>query len=283
MSRTVFFNRFRPLGLLILLTFSLACSRTTWKSAPQDLQLTLTLSKPKYLPGEPVAAMLTLTNASGKAVVANSLDHASVSFSVMPRLKNGPGDMRFIDPVYSEKEPVGKTMRLDPLGSTSSTIYRTFYFTTLSFERGDFLLEAVYSRPPENSSSPAPKTYAKPVLFTVEGQKVFAHRYLGEGLISREDAVGLATAAAKAAGRVSASDTLLITDELGFKNWWVNLKIAGPAGPVVKSYFVNPYIAQVRAEAQPFTAADKGDEAPMAPEKGAIERLKEQSKQKRMK
>lgn len=273
MSHRIVFQASRPLGALFLILILTACARLSTGAAGQaaDLKLTMKLSKEKYQPGEPVTAMVTLTNAGGAPVSTPMLDHASVTFTVQPQKSGAANESRFVQPVFSEKEPAGQGRGL-PAGESIS---RNFVFTNLTFERGGFALAAVYTRSPDNPLRAPRKSYAKAAGFTVEGKKAFAHRYLS-GLLSREDAVALATA--RAGGKVTGSDTLLITDEAGFAKWWVNLTLEGGA---VKSWFIDPVFAQVWKEARPFTAADKGIDPQPKQDAQILQRLKEQSVQKR--
>lgn len=273
MSHRTVISWSRPVGLLFLIVFLMACSRLSTGAAGQasDLTLALKLSKEKYQPGEPVTAMVTLTNASGEPVSAAMLDHASVTFSVQPQKAGAASEQRFVEPLYSEKEQTGEGKGL----GAGESLARNFVFTNLTFERGGFVLAAVYARPSDSPLRAPRKSYAKAAAFAVEGQKAFAHRYLS-GLLAREDAIALATA--KAGGKVQGADTLLITDEAGFAKWWVNLTLEGGA---VKSWFIDPVFAQVWKEARPFTAADKGIDPQPKQDAQILQRLKEQSTQKR--
>ena len=274
------FIKNRTFGLLFIFTFSLGCSHFLSGNARLDADLTLkiTLSADKYQPGQPVVARITLANAGSKALTTPMLDHTTVAFTVRPQLKGAIGDIKFVEPISSSMETGGDKVTLQPAGSTSSTVSRDFIFTVLSLERGGAMLEAVYSRPSPSALKPSPKTYAKAVVFTVEGDKAFAHRYL-DGLLAREDAVRLA--AARARGKVVSSDTLLITDEMGFYKWWINLTLEGAPGGNIKSYFVDPIFARVWKEARPFTAAEKGADRTVSPNATVLQRLKEQSMRKR--
>lgn len=281
MSRLEVFNQHSRFGLLTVLIFCTACSRLMTPSGAgpaSDLNLTTQLSQGQYRLGEPVLARVTLGNTRETAVETPQLDHTTVAFTVQPQLKSSLGELRFVEPVYSGKEDAGRMIRLPGAGEgpTSATVPRDFVFTTLSFEPGTYLLEAVYSRPSAGTLKPARKTYSKAVLFTVAPGAVYAHRYVN-GLLARQDAINLAAAQAGAA--VKSSDTLLVTDEAGFYKWWVNLTLEG----TVKSYFVDTTYPRVWKEARPFTAADQGVAGPTAQDAQMMQRLKDQTIQKRVK
>ena len=215
------------------------------------MELSISLNAEKYQPGEPVHCELTLVNSTNSTRTVLTPDHDSVAFSFQPKRKGDQSELRLIQPVASSQEPTGTPVSLAPHAS----LKRPFVFTALTLERGEFLLTAVYSATQPSPARPAEKAYAKPVHLTVAGAKVFAHRY-GDGLLSREDALRLAAGQVKE--KVQKSDALLIRDGMGFLKWWVNLWLEGPAGQqTVKSYFVDPYLARVWGEAQPFTESDR--------------------------
>jgi tetratricopeptide (TPR) repeat protein len=223
--------------------------------------------------GEDREGRVALANATGAPVSVPALDHASLSFAVQPRLKEAIGELKFVEPIYSAKEQPGAETTLQPQGREGSVLTREFAFTTLSFERGPYVLGATFTRPAASPLKPARKTYAKAAAFTVAGEKAFAHRYL-DGLISREDAVKLAAAQAGGAA-VKSAETLLITDEAGTYKWWVNLTLGD--GGAVKSWFVDPYFARVWREARPFTAADKGVDPQPPQDSKILQRLRDQN------
>jgi hypothetical protein len=277
MSHRNVFALSRSCGLLCLFLLILACSRlATDKSGPSsDLTLTLTLDKAAYLPGEPVIATLTLANTGGHPLNLPQLDHGSLAFTFQPQSRSEVSDLRFIEPVYSTKEQTGITQSLAPQGSAGSSLTRRFSFANLTFDRGGFVLGAVYSRPAESSLKPPKKTYAKGTAFTVQGEKVYTKRYLN-GLITREEAAKLALA--QTGGKLKTAEALLVTDEAGFQKWWVNLTLEGGQ---TRSWFVDPYYGKVWKEARPFTTADKGGDPQPAQDAKIIQQLKDQSSRSR--
>jgi hypothetical protein len=145
--------------------------------------------------------------------------------------------------VSSKDEPMDELAELAP----GQTLKRPFVLTRLS-EFGGALTAQAHLAP----SAPGlpPKIYSNVVQFEVKGKPLFARD--PDGLILKKEAVRLAAAAAQ--GEVQQAQALLITDEMGFLQWWVNveLKPAGAAARVM-SYFIDPYVGRVRAQAKaPF-------------------------------
>lgn len=281
MSHHGFCIKYRPLGLVSLFLLLASCASLSKNGEFQTpgLKLTLTLSKAQYdWGGEPVIARLTLANTTPALMTVPMLDQASVAFTVAPQSKENPAELHFVEPVSSPKLQTGAPLTLGPAGTPQSVYTRDFVFTTLSFNRGGYVLAAVYTQPNESPVRPAKKSYAKATAFTIAGEHPAAHRYKN-GLISREDAIALASAAG--GGKPQNADTLLIIDEAGFNKWWVNLTLAGGQGATVKSYFIDPYFAKVWKEARPFTAEDKGVDPVLPQDAKILQQLREKTDKKR--
>jgi hypothetical protein len=278
MSSQVRYSLFRLALLGGLWIPCLACAslggRLKGGAGPEShLELQISLNAEKYQPGEPVRCELTLTNPTDSAATVLTPDHDSMAFSVQPKRKGAPSELRLVQPVASTQEPTGTPLALAP----HTSMKRSFVFTVLTLERGEFLLAAVYSATQPSPARPAEKAYAKPVLLTVAGAKAFAHRY-SDGLLAREDALSLAAGQLKE--KVQRSDALLIRDEMGFLKWWVNLWLDGPAGQQpVKSYFVDPYLARVWGEAKPFTDSDRPKATRISRDSQAIQKMRDKNRQ----
>jgi hypothetical protein len=218
----------------------------------QPCELMLTLDAAAYGPGQAVVceAVLTCPDAQEETVVPMP-DATTISFSLQAVDEKAVGETRRVEPVSSPVIPAAEPTPLAP----GASIRRSFVFPALTFERGSFLLQAVYTLSVPGSPELDQKIYARAVPFAVAGEKAFVHRYLN-GLLTREDALRVA---AEAAGRPPVrSEALLVRDELQLLKWWVNLDFgADPAKPERQSCFVDPYLARVWKQAQPFTAADR--------------------------
>ena len=249
MTHRLFLNALIIIGLGCVLLAPASCARfSARKGADSPLRLTIQLPKAQFLPGEVVKAEVALLNPTGQPVEVPMLDHTTLSFSFAPKAKGGDKELRYIEPVFSPKEPSAAPIALAP----GTCLQRTFLFTKLTFERGAFVLQPIYSIPESGTTKPARRTYAKAVAFSVAGAKVFAHRTL-DGLLTQDDAIALARREIKT--KPKHAEAMLVTDEKGFPKWWVNLELAGPGakGGSVKSYFIDPIQAKVWREAKPFT------------------------------
>ncbi|NQU42788.1 hypothetical protein HQ520_05850 [bacterium] len=166
-------------------------------------------------------------------------------------------------------------------------LVRPFVFTRVTTERGDFLIQPIYKNPVGVGRGGLARVYGEPVRFSVEGEEVFAHRYLN-GLLTKDDAIGLAEK--EVSESVRESSAILVMDEAGFYEWWVNVWY-GEAGEVepeavspgeesrsvgpVRSFFVNPYLARVWREAQPFEKADEEGEVPFPKDAEVFDQFRE--------
>jgi hypothetical protein len=259
------------LGLAAMLATPAAAGlfKNSAKGNLSPLELTLSLGSAKLKPGEPVICELTLLNPSDSTQTILALDHQSVSFAFQPRRKGEFKEMQFMEPVYTNQEQIGEEAIVLPHAS----LKRRFLLTTITFQRGDFALQAVYAGSNGSPNKPALKTYSRPVYFTVEGEQVYVHRYLN-GLTTKEDAIKLAKSKVKC--DVKESDIIQVTDDYGFLMWWVNLRLAGTTPPEsVKSYFIDPYKAKVWKEAKPFTKDDKPKEIQIPKDSKILQKFRE--------
>lgn len=211
-----------------------------------DLTLKLNTNKTSYLPGEAVLTTLTLTNETLATIEVAIPDYHSMEFNIRTRDTDGrwADKASLVRPVHSEKETDLSYRELAP----GASIDRCFVFTTLSFKRGEFALMPVYLYGVTSSEEVPSRTYGNPVEFRVEGEKAYRKRYQN-GLITDEQAAALAREAA--GGEQRPARAVMILDEMGFHQWWVNLYDA-PGEPPVASYFINPYLGKVWREAVPF-------------------------------
>ncbi len=244
-----------------------ACSRFGFDSAsPSPLQLRVQSDTNTVVPGQAVALTLQLWNASDKPVQISNLNHLTVSFLLRPAGSEGQKTIREVLPVFSIKEqPNPQEIQTLVPGDSQQ---RTFLFTQLSVERGDFVLLATYQ--PEKNS----KVHAEPFAFSVQGNRVALHRYLN-GLVTRDDAIKLA--AQKFQVPVENADAMLIQDEMGFLKWHINLPgTAGDGQPAVRSCFVDPYWGRVWREAQPFVRTPESNEIPYPEDSKLFQQLQDQ-------
>ncbi len=256
-----------------------------------DSPLQLKIAAPSsYLPGQAVVFEVELANLGGDTKRLLSLDHKSLAFYMFPATEEGRKHVRKIDPVYSESEPTGLMTPLRP----GESLKRRFLFTQLTFDRGKFILMAectppgrnVTDIPPEGESptkrskkdkpgdSAPQKIYSAPFEYSVQGDKVAAHRYLN-GLLARKDAIELAKG--EVDGEVAETDAIRILDEMGFEKYWVNVQYRDKAGKEsTRSFFIDPYLARVWKEAkQPFGKGMASGEMPFPKDSKVYKELRE--------
>jgi len=264
-------QKFRRHFFLLLLAlhalFLCACSRLGFNSdSSSALQLRIQSEVNLFAPGQAVALTLQLVNASGNTVQCAELNHQTVSFLLRPAAAAGQKAIREILPVFSVKEQPNsrETWQIEPAGNCQ----RTFLFTQLTVERGDFVLLATYQT--GNDS----RIHAQPFAFSVQGNRVLLHRYLN-GLLTRDDAIQLA--AGKFQTPVENADAMLVQDEMGFLKWHINLTGAAADGKAVtRSCFVDPYQGRVWREAQPFVRTPESNEIPYPEDSNLFQQLQEQ-------
>jgi hypothetical protein len=237
---------FLVLGALLALARP-AVGKDAAAKNPFPLELSVKPAAGQFRPGEAVLAEVTLTNPGSRAQTVAGLSHASVRFAFEPaKPAQNRRQARFVEPIYSPKEPAPGEQTLKP----GESVKRTFVFTVLTLERGEFLLRAVYAKPGEDSPQKALKSWARPALFAVVGEKVFAHR-TPDGRLAKPDALRLASA--RVGGKPRKAEAILALDEAGFECWWVNVWPEG--ADKARGFLVNPYLAEISEEVAPFSAA----------------------------
>jgi hypothetical protein len=222
------------------------------------LDLSATLEKAEFLPGEPAIMVVRLRNNGRRTLRVLRLDGGSLRFMTRSMEEGGEKAMRFVDPVSS---PQDKTDLMDELAPGVS-LERRFLFHALTMDRGDFLILAQYTTPNIKDTRLPIKVESEPVPFAVKGDRVFAHRYLN-GLLTRENAVGLCKGALGKDLTAGDADAQLVRDEAGFLKWWVNIQVENDkkeSSP--RSFFVCPYLAEVVMEAEPFVPKENSSEIP---------------------
>ena len=259
-----------PLALLpsLLILFAGACARIGGELSPADapLALELTLAQPDFAPGEPVRIALTLANQSGESLSVSKPDHASVAFSVFPRRTGGAKELKYVSPVFSDQEPTGLGVELAP----GETFRREFLFTVLTLDRGDFILQAKFTLPSNDTPTGRINIHSRAVGFTVRDESVLVHRY-PDGLLAPDDAIAIARREL-ALPADAPGDVLLIRDELGFHKWWVNVRLSSGA---FQGALVDPYLAKFLRKTDPFTDNDRNSGTVPAGDTKAVQDLKD--------
>jgi hypothetical protein len=273
---------FRRLGVAALLAVCLlvltACSGLSSlkrKEPSSPFSLFLALEKDQFLPGEPILVWLELKRSwQGNIGHALQPDHETVRFMLRPDRDGGEREVTFVEPVYSPQEPTKMWTELAP----GAGVQRRFLFTVLTFERGSFAVAAEYEVPdPNNASSPV-KIYSPPVVFKVEGQKVFARRYLN-GLLYREDAYEIAKK--KVQGEILDTNGIWASDEKGFLKWWINVRSRGADDKEeIRSFLVDPYLARVENAPKPFEKSEEDLAPPFPRDSKRIQDLREKAREK---
>ncbi len=246
----VFWNRLRFFtALWALCGFALGLLACAPQNAPNRLSqvtMQIEMNRDVYRPGEAVLCTATLTNSHNMPVDIMIPDYLSTQFTYCPRKQGGLSQAIAREPVYSNKETIGAWTTLEPGQSVS----KAFVFTTLTFERGEFLLNASYGMPNPENPELTDRAFAQSLAFDVRGQDVYIHRYV-DGLMTKEDAIQVA---ARAAGAdAPEAEVKLIIDEGGYERWWVNIHAENADGVrQTQSYFIDPYGGGVWARAKPF-------------------------------
>ena len=229
------------MGALVFLACLNGCGGKTQEEGYADFQLSVTLDKSVYRPGEAVLATVTLSNNTNESIDMPELDANSVVFWF--GRTNDPEKMER-QAVTSPKDPKG---RIRPLPA-GETMRRQFIITTLTHYSGPLSLQAHYDPEIPMLAREIPKIYSNAQPYDVSGPLLFARD--GEGFIQKSEAIGLARA--KVNQEVTAADAIFVEDEMGFYKCWVNLKMPGDQ---YVSYLVDPYIGRVWREAKPFNPA----------------------------
>ncbi len=256
MNRRTLFNSVMGSGLALLVLMSASgCSWTGKKSTAgtgvpaSPLKLAISLDKDAYQPGEAVIATVSLTNDGYETATVPPLQDGTLKFYFGPENE----ERRFHrEPVTSPNETHAPEAKL----VWEEQLERQFVFTRLADMPGTNVLTVMYDPSLDANTVPQPlKIVAEPVAYMVEGPRAVQRD--SEGVLLKEEAIRLCTE--EAGKHVLSSDALLVRNEAGFLDWWVVLELSEGANspnlsdPIKKSWFVNPYLAGIRAEAQPFS------------------------------
>lgn len=228
--------------VIVAVSVLAGCSSSTISDQPyEDFQLSLTLDKSVYRPGEAILATVSLYNNTSKSIDLPELDAQSVVFW-FGRV-NDPEKMER-RAVSSEKDPKGRIRPLSP----GESVKRQFLVTTLTHYGGQLSLQAHFDPTIPMVVADVPRLYSNSLQYDVSGPRLFERD--GAGFLEKSEAIGLARA--KAGRDVTAADAIFVKDEMGFYKCWVNLKVADDQ---YISYLVDPYIGKVWSEAKPFNPA----------------------------
>ena len=206
------------------------------------LALELRPESTRLRPGEAIVMEARLRNLSDSAVEARALNADSVQFSL---LNQATGESLTRRAVASPREDLSVVEPLAPGEETK----RLFLLTDAALTSGAFALQAIYTTPIDRESV-SPMAISPPIAYTVTGERLFTRG--PDGLISRDDAIGLAQ---RALNRPCAeARAALVQNEAGFLDWYVGLTIAPEAlaegeNPSV-GFLVNPYLGQARGRTQ---------------------------------
>lgn len=230
--------------LVAVVLFCCGCSLFQKKSKSEELLCILTIDKMTYLPNEPVLATLRVQNLTNEEISLFNLDARTVNFY---RLKESTGEPLEVMPVYSEKEPMSTVTKLKGLEGME----RPFLFTTLTKDDGDYELKAFFHSSPFQGKKGRPTVISEGKKFRVSGRAPYDRD--SKGILAKDDAIRIARE--KAGGSVEFTTSTLVINEAGLYDWWVTLVLNNKDAkgqPVRKAYFINPYLAAVRKEANPW-------------------------------
>jgi len=244
----------------ILCLLCSGCSLFKGSGEKEEVSISLVLEKDAYLPNEPVLATVNLENITQEILKIYYFDARSVLFYLMNEETGKPLEVM---PVYSEKEQLLTLTELEP----DKTIERKFLFTNLTKNIGVYALQAIYDpSPAQEMEKGRPKISSKALKFSVSGSPPYERD--GKGILLKENAIEISKQ--RLLGKsVSDAWAKLVKNEAGFYDWWVTLALAEEkdqnTSPVLKAYFVNPYLAFVRKEATPFQKPEDKVEKPLVP------------------
>jgi len=237
------------------------CSLFRDKAHVEDIVLSLHPDSDVYRVSEPVIVTLRIQSISNDKITVYKPDVRSVDFYLV---NEATGEALEVMPVFSEKESMMSPEDLDPRGNME----RQFVFTLITGQEGSFSLQAFYESSPNGGPDDRPTIISPRKPFRVSGAALYQRDI--KGILSKDDAIRIARE--RLGKSVSAEDAVLVINEAGFYDWWVTLTLeekAGPdSAPVKKAFFINPYLARVRAEAQPRVPKT----APQAPSVQPIRR-----------
>jgi len=203
------------------------------------VEVTLQLQRLNLRPGDPAVAFISIRNITRKKITVQMPDASSLEFYVAGgNLGTEPVEVR---PVFSPKEPLGRPQELE----SHQVVSRTFVFTTLTKEPGEYRFQTIYHPTPKGMASGMVPAVSKPVMFRVAGQRAF-HRDR-DGVLLKEDAIAIAK---RAVGLPTKGATaFLLEDKAGFLNWWVTVEIdpayLKPGQEKYRAFFINPYLATI--------------------------------------
>jgi len=242
--------------LILLLILLAGCRLNHNTSYEEEVDLYLVCDQNAYRPNEPVLATLRVKNLTDKNLEIYHLDARSVSFY---KINERTGEPLEVMPVFSEKEPMLTSTEIGPYGEQE----RMFVFTTITEDTGKYALQAFYEISPDVGDLRRANVISEPRYFTVSGAPDYERD--GSGILLEKDAIEIAT---KRLGRpVRESKAKLVINEAGFYDWWVTLTIdpdKDPEGkPLKKAYFINPYLARIRKEANPFETPPEKEAPPV--------------------
>ncbi len=258
----------RRLGLVYFITFFLliaGCSLMRKGSPREEVIILLVLDKPVYRPNEPVLATLRVQNLIEHPLKIYKLDAHAVTFY---KINVSIGEPMEVMPVFSEKEPLLTVEEVKPHGGME----RTFVFTTITKENGEYALQAFFDRSPLGGTKGHPTVISEPKYFHVSGTAPYERD--GKGVLKKKDAIEIIKR--RLGQPVKEAFATLVKNEAGFYDWWVTLTIEGESDekgqPLQKAYFINPYLAAVRKEAKPYTAPQKEEKPPVPLKKLKLEK-----------
>jgi hypothetical protein len=208
-----------------------------------EIAVSAHLDRGSYRPGQAVVCSVSIKNATRKDLPVPFPNARCVEFhcglaGTDVRLKR--------DAVRSPKEEGFRMVPLKP----GQTLKRRFVLTRVTEQEGTHALHVFY-HPAKAAEVLGPKYIAPTIGYHVAGPVLF-HRD-AKGILLKKDAAKVAVA--KAGGGDAKADAVLVRNEAGLLEWWVNVvRSSGggrePAGRT-SSYLVCAYRGTVRASAKP--------------------------------
>jgi hypothetical protein len=209
------------------------------------LELTCTMDKSVYRPGEAVVIDVRLHNNTRQRMTVRQLDASSII--VAYNRLGDPETPVLREPVYAKNEPLNA---ITPL-AVGQTVERKFVFTRLSHFQGPLKAQAQYDPNPPRSFINGSSIYGNVMNFEVAGPPLFERD--NAGLITQAAAIALAKKQVQSA--VTDAKAILVEDKnTGLYVTWINLSVASAADgkPTIESFLVDPYRGFVRGRSRPF-------------------------------
>jgi membrane-bound inhibitor of C-type lysozyme len=227
----------RRLAFALLLGAAALASGCATAQLEDPVELELQVNADKYQIGEPVTATVTVRNKASTGVVVPALDNSTLGFYLG---QSGTGLRMKRRPVLPQGLPPEQRVV-----APGAAVSRSFLFTELTFEPGDWGVMASLSGHRAAGGALLPECYSKPAYFAVEDSVMF-QRDPFSGIIVADQAIALARAQAQAPPETRARAVLAKMGGSGLYFWTVLIGGDAEGGGGAEAYQVNAYTGRVQ-------------------------------------